>query len=208
MLARVMQLEIERRVISVSSDMRLLVLILAATLTSVTAGAQEIRGQGAHADGPVPFNLPISLDKIRQALSKPAEPLKGVNITDQPTFHVDITEQQKFEEMLSKIHFETGGPQVVGGNYAYEEQRRLFPPIANPLVQPYAAFKTGELATIAVEGLVEKFVAEPLAHSLSALIREKVEREAREEVARALAEYWAARAGATRISANSAETKE
>jgi len=172
--------------------MRLLALLFGLLLLAATATAQEAQAQAP------PLNLPISLDKIREALSQPApaEPLKGLTIADAPTFRVDITEQQKFEDLLAKIKFEAPGPQVAGGIYAYEQYQRLFPPINNPLVQPYAAFTAGQLATLGVEALIEKFVADKMAHVVGPALRAQAEREAREEVARALAEYWAARAPA------------
>jgi len=81
------------------------------------------------------------------------------------------------------------GPQVAGGIYAYEQYERVFPRINNPLAQPYGAFTTGQVATLAVEALIEKYVAEKMAKVVGAALREQAERDAREEVARALAEY-------------------
>ena len=93
-----------------------------------------------------------------------------------------------------EFHFDRlSGPQVAGGNYAYEQYQRLFPPINNPLVQPYAAFTGGQLATLAVEALIEKYVADKMKNVVGPALRAQAEREAREEVARALAQYWAAR---------------
>ena len=167
--------------------MRLLTLLLGALLVAATVAAQEPQAP--------PLNLPISLDKIREALSKPApaEPLKGLSVADAPTFRVDVSEQQKFEDLFAKIKFDAPGPQVAGGIYAYEQNQRLIPPINNPLVQPYAAFSSGQLATLGVEALIEKFVAEKMAHLVGPALRAQAEREAREEVARALTAYWAAR---------------
>jgi hypothetical protein len=142
---------------------------------------------------PAPLNLPVSLDKIREGLSQPApaEPLKGLGPGEQPTFRVTISEQQKFEQMLSKIKWDPPGPQVAGGIYAYEQQERMFPRINNPRVQPYSAFTTGEVATLAVEALIEKYVAEKMKNVVGTALREQAEREARDEVARSLAAYWA-----------------
>ena len=144
---------------------------------------------------PAPLNLPISLDKIREGLSQPApaETLKGLGPGEQPTFRVIVSEQQKFEAMLSKIKWDPPGPQVAGGIYAYEQQERLFPRINNPRVQPYSAFTTGEVATLAVEALIEKYVAEKMKNVIGTALREQAEREAREEVARTLAAYQASR---------------
>lgn len=174
----------------VKQDMRIVALLFGSLLLASTVTAQE----GTRP----PLNLPISLDKIRQALSQPGPtaPLKGLNVADAPTFHVSVTEQQKAEDLIAKIKFDAPGPQVAGGNYAYEQYQRLFPPINNPLVQPYAAFTGGQLATLAVEALIEKFVADKMAHVVGPALRAQAEREAREEVARALAAYWAERASA------------
>jgi len=168
--------------------MRLLTVLLMALLTTASATAQET----------TPLNLPISIDKIREGLSQPlpAEPLKGLTAAEQPTFRVHITEQQRFEELIAKIKFDPPGPQVAGGIYAYEQQQRLFPRIDNPRVQPYAAFTTGEIATLAVEALIEKFVAEKMAHVIGGALRAQAEREAREEVTRAMAAYRASQSAA------------
>jgi len=141
-----------------------------------------------------PLNLPVSLDRIRESLSQPppVERLKGLNPAEQPTFRVNITEQQKFEQLLATIKWEPAGPVVAGGIYAYEQQERLFPRINNPRVQPYGAFTTGEVTTLAVEALIEKYVAEKMAHVVGTALREQAEREARDEVARAIAAYRAA----------------
>jgi hypothetical protein len=170
--------------VDVKQDMRLL---LGSLLLSVTVAAQETQAP--------PLNLPISLDRIRGALSRPApaEPLKGLTLADAPTFRVDVTEQQKFEDLLAKIKFEAPGPQVAGGIYAYEQYQRVFPPINNPLAQPYAAFSSGQLVTLGIEALIEKYVAEKMSGVVGPALRAQAEREAREEVARTLAAYWAAR---------------
>jgi len=171
--------------------MRVLTLLFASLLVAGSVQAQERAS--------TPLNLPISLDKIKQALAQPgpAEPLKGLNVGDAPTFRVDITEPQKFENLFAKIAFETPGPQIAGGNRAYDEYRRLFPPIDNPLVQPYAAFSTGQTATLAVEALIEKYVAEKMAAVVGTALREQAERAAREEVQRSLAAYWASKSPTT-----------
>ena len=138
------------------------------------------------------YSLPVSLDKIRGALSQPApaEPLKGLN-DPPPTFKVEIQEQQKFDDLLSKLKFDKGGPPVPGGIDAYEQYQRAFPRVDNPLAQPYAGFSTGELMTLSVEALIEKYVAQKMAHVVGNALRAQAEREAREEVARSLAQFWA-----------------
>ena len=181
--------------------MKLVSLLIAAFVTAVPAGAQETKPAtpGETLKEPAPLSLPISLDKIREGLLQPvpAEPLKGLIPAEMPTFHVNITEQQKLEDLLAKIKFETPGPQVAGGIYAYEQQQRLFPRIDNPRVQPYGAFTTGQVATLAIEALIEKYVAEKMAHLVGDALRSQAEREAREEVARSLAAYWASQSASS-----------
>jgi hypothetical protein len=136
--------------------------------------------------------LPVSLEKIREALAQPppTEVLKGLN--EQPTFRLEVLERQRFEQLMDKIKFETGGPVVAGGRDAYDQQQRLFPRIDNPRLQPYGAFSTGEILTLGVEAVVAKYVAQKMAHVFSDVLRAQAEREAREEVARSLAAFWAA----------------
>jgi len=138
------------------------------------------------------LNLPVSFDKIRAGLSQPApaEPLKGLN-DPPPTFKVEIQEQQKFDQLVSKLKFDKGGPPVPGGRDAYEQYQRLFPRVDNPLVQPYAGFSTGEMTTLAIEALIEKYLAQKMANVVGTALREQAEREAREEVARSLAQFQA-----------------
>jgi hypothetical protein len=196
MLAWLVQFQDCGSIVDVRGHMKLGSLFLAALVTAVPVWAQEAQPATPPVETPrepAPLNLPISLDKIREGLLQPvpAEPLKGLTPAEAPTFHVNITEQQKFEDLLAKIKFDPPGPQVAGGIYAYEQQQRLFPRIDNPRVQPYGAFTTGQVATLAVEALIEKYIAEKMAHVVGDALRAQAEREAREEVARAIAGYWA-----------------
>ena len=139
---------------------------------------------------PATPSVPVSLDRIREALAQapPAEPLKGLN--EQPTFRLQIQERQKINLLMDSIKFDGGGgPEVAGGRANYEMQRLLFPPVDNPRVQPYAAFSTGEILTLAAEALVEKLVAQKVSHLFSGMLGAQTEREAREEVARSLAAF-------------------
>jgi hypothetical protein len=171
--------------------MRLPTVFLLALLTAASATAQEPAS-------PTPLNLPISFDKVRDGLlqTQPAEPLKGLTAAEQPTFRVHITEQQKFEDLIAKIKYDPPGPQVAGGVYYYDQYQRLFPRINNPLAQPFAAFTGGELTTLAVEALIEKYIVEKMAHVVGGALRAQAEREAREEVAHAMAAYWASQSAA------------
>ena len=176
--------------------MRLIALLVTAILWSGEGFAQQPQPSvpaekpSSSQDGPA-LTLPVSLEKIREALSqpRPSEPLKGLN--EPPTFRLEIQERQKFEALMAKIKFDKPGPVVAGGLDAYEQQQRLFPRIDNPRLQPYGAFSTGEIMTLGVEALVEKYVAQKMAHVFGDALRAQAEREAREEVARALAGFWA-----------------
>jgi hypothetical protein len=157
-----------------------------------TSSAQDAnQGQPKDKD-PADLDLPVSLDKIREALAQPppSEPLKGMN--EQPTFRLQVQERQRFEQLMEHIKFDTGGPVVPGGRDMYDQQQRLFPRVDNPRVQPYGAFSTGEILTLGVEAFVEKYVAQKMAHVFSDTLRAQAEREARAEVARALAGFLAA----------------
>jgi hypothetical protein len=156
------------------------------------AGAQQPASDADKASPTAP-SLPVSLDRIRDALAQapPAEPLKGLN--EQPTFRLQIQERQKINQLMDSIRFDGGGgPEVAGGRANYDMQRLLFPPVDNPLLQPYAAFNTGQVLTLAAEALVAKLVAEKVSRIFGGMLRAQAEREAREEVARALAAFQAA----------------
>lgn len=180
--------------------MRLFTLLVTAIFFGTPALAQQVQqvqpsscaaGLSAPKDT-CDLNLPVSLDKIREALADaPAEPLKGLDV--KPHFRVEIQERQKFEALLETLKF-NGGPAIPGGLYLYEQQQRLFPKVDNPLLQPYAAFNQGELLQVMITTLVEKYLAARLAGIVTNAERAIAEEEARKEVARALEEFWAAQA--------------
>jgi hypothetical protein len=136
-----------------------------------------------------PSNLPVSLDRIRDQLKlTPALALRGLH--EEGMFKVQIQERQKIEELLATLDFKTG-PTPAGGLYAAELQRITRPPNESPLSQPYAAFTTGELLTIAVENLVAKHLGGRALNAVSAAERQRAEQAAREEVSRSMAEFCA-----------------
>jgi hypothetical protein len=152
-------------------------------------GAQQPASEADKASATAP-SLPVSLDRIREALAQapPTEPLKGLN--EQPTFRLQIQERQKINQIMDSIKFDGGGgPEVAGGRANYEMQRLLFPPVDNPLFQPYAVFTTGQVLTLAAEALVEKLVVQKMSRVFGGILRAQAEREAREEVARSLAAF-------------------
>jgi len=163
--------------------------LLGLLLMGTPAGAQQPAPDTDKASPAAP-SVPVSLDRIREALAQapPADSLKGLN--EQPTFRLQVQERQKINQLMDSIRFDGGGgPEVFGGRSNYEMQRLLFPPVDNPLVQPYAAFNTGQILTLAAEALVAKLATEKMSKVFGGMLRAQAEREAREEVARSLAEF-------------------
>lgn len=156
------------------------------TKAQASAAARAADGSGT-TKGP---SLPVSLEHIREGLKRQATEslLKRAEIP--ADFRVHIIEQQKLDDMLSKLDFKSGvGPIPAGGIYAYEQQRRLFNPVDQPLAQPYSAFSGGELITIALQNLVARYLGGALIDSISDAERARAERAAREEVERDITTY-------------------
>lgn len=185
--------------------MRLCALLFTATLAASPAPAQpaasppvspaeEPASAGQDTDAakgepqPAPeLNLPVSLDKIREGLQqKPGLSLRAID--ERPTFRVQILERQKIEELLATLNFKTG-PTPAGGVYMAEQQRLMFNPVDRPLMQPYAAFNTGQLLTILIENLVGKYLGGKAVNAVSKMERERAEANAKEEVRAAVAQY-------------------
>jgi hypothetical protein len=172
-----------------------LILMLPLLLASL-AGAGEASAQSGTPSTQTPADppansgsLPVSLDRIREGLSQP-----GLQLQTEipPDFRIAILEQQKLDDMLSKIDF-SGGPVPAGGLYAYEQQRRLFDPVRRPLMQPYAAYNGGQLITVALENLLAQYLGRPLLDAAAGAARARDEQAAKEEVAQAIAAYCARR---------------
>lgn len=187
--------------------MRLIALLFTATLAASPAMAQPASsppvspaGEPASAtqdtksttkpqtDDKTPaLNLPVSLDNIREGLER-APALSLRTLDERPTFRLQILERQKIEELLATLNFKAG-PTPAGGVYMYEQQRQMFNPVDRPLMQPYAAFSTGELLTILIENLVGKYLGGKAIESVSKMERARAEANAREEVRAAVAQY-------------------
>jgi hypothetical protein len=177
--------------------MRLIALLLTGFLAATPLGAQQAETSSPAASSSSngePKNgsaLPVSLDKIREGLDRPASSsqlLKAMDKLEKPDFKVEVREKQKIEELISTLDFKAG-PTPAGGIYAFEQQRMLTPSVDNPLAQPYAAFSQGQLTTILVENLVGKYLAGKAADAISKTQRESAEATARREVEEAIAEY-------------------
>jgi hypothetical protein len=165
-------------------------LMVGALLSARAAGAQAVATADAAQDPPAQ-DLPVSLDRIREQLKRPPESLLR-NLDVKPDFSVQIEEQRRLDEIMSKLSFKSG-PAPAGGLYSYQQQRQLFNPVDHPLQQPYAAFSGGELITIAIENLIGKYLGGRARGALSSAERSHAEAEARQDVDRAVAEYCAGR---------------
>jgi hypothetical protein len=180
--------------------MRLIALVLAvlAAPLPVSAGApappvQEPTSSSAQ---DTPLNLPVSLDKIKGALTgTPIVPLRGLD--EKPLFKIEVREKQqiKIDDLLASIDYKSG-PAVPGGLYGYEQNRLAFPAVDNPMHQPYAAFNQAELLTLVVENLAAKYLGGRALDAVSNAERARAEQAARDEVQRALAEFWTQKAAA------------
>jgi hypothetical protein len=174
--------------------MRLVSLVVAATLVSGPTAAQNGDSQQtatrAGVADVVRLDLPVSLERIRDTLSRlPTTPvLRGLD--RKPDFTVSIEERQRLEELYRSLEVKLG-PAVPGGLYAYEQQRLLFNKTDHPLEQPYAAFSGGELITLAIEGLIQQYVGSRITNAISKAERARAEKAARQEVTRAIAEFCA-----------------
>lgn len=178
--------------------MRLMALVFTAILTAAPARAQqapasaamdaETRDQDKEQDAkPQSLNLPVSLDRIKEQLQQ--TPALQIHTPDeQAMFRVQILERQKIEELLATLKFKK--EYVPAGGIAMQEQQRvMFPPVDNPLVQPLAAFNQGELLTILIENLVGKYLGGKALHAVSSAERARAEAAAREEVRTAVEQY-------------------
>lgn len=137
-----------------------------------------------------PLDLPISLDRIRELLSKPA-PLQQ-SLLKRPTFKIEVEEQHHVQELLSALAVQSkASPAPPGGLYGYETQRVMLSSLSTPMMQPYAAFSGGQLLTLAFEALLTKYLGWRALDAITAADRARAEAAAHAEVARAIVEYCA-----------------
>src|SRR5262245_59412918 len=138
--------------------MRLELLAFAALLFASPAAAQNGTSPPANAESKTQdapsLNLPVSLDNIREALSRPPA---LVGLDRKPDFSVTVEQRQRLEELFRSLELKMGPPPP-GGLYAYEQQRLLFNKTDHPLVQPYSEFSGGQLITLAIENLVGRYL--------------------------------------------------
>lgn len=180
--------------------MRLIALLFTGCLAATSAAAQTAQPPSTAgnpssvtdaAAAPASPELPVSLDRIRDALDRPAasgQLLRALDKDRQPDFRVNVLEKRKIDELIATLDFK-GGPTPAGGVYAFEQQRMLVPSVDNPLAQPYAAFNQGQLMTILVENLVGKYFAGKALSAITKAQRENAEAAARREVEEAIVDY-------------------
>jgi len=184
--------------------MRLMTLVLTAVLAASPVGAQETPASTA-ADNPAPqaaapaaqkpdLNLPVSIEKIKEALQQPPSILSLRTTDERAMFRVEIVERMRIEELLASIFLKTtpgplGGYAPAGGLYGYEQQRQMFNSVDNPMRQPYSAFNTGELLTILVENLAGRYLGGKALEAVSAAERARAEATAKDEVRAAVTHY-------------------
>jgi hypothetical protein len=191
--------------LDVLTRMRLMALVFAASVASAplsaaqppaaaTPSVQEPRSSSAQ---DAPPSLPVSLDKIKDALNVPPSLLPLLGLNDKPTFRIEVREKQqiKIDDLLASMDFKSG-PAVPGGLYGYEQNRLAFPAVDNPLRQPYAAFSQSELLTIAIENLAGNYLGGRALNAVTSAERAHAEQAARDEVQRELADFWAQKAAA------------
>jgi hypothetical protein len=141
--------------------------------------------------------LPVSLDRIRDGLERPAPGRLFVRqflkeLDKMPDFRIDTEGRRKIDELLATLDFKSG-PTPAGGIYAFEQQRITTPAVDNPLAQPYAAFNQGQLLTILIENLAGKYLAGRAADAITKSVRERAEATARKDVEDSVSEYCAAK---------------
>lgn len=147
-----------------------MLVIVIALLTGGPARAAQTAGTD-----PQPPALPVSLDRVRAALERsPRQTLKIAAPT--PDFRVEIKEDQRFRELLPPWLDFRSGPIPPGGLYAFEQKARLSSP-------------WGGVPIVSVDLLA---IGHSIANGISRARRAHAEAAAREEVQRALDDFWLA----------------
>jgi hypothetical protein len=182
--------------------MRLIPLLVAALLLCAPASAQESRpssaggSQSPGEDVGTPA-LPVSLDRIRDGLTHAPEHPSLRGLSERADFTITIQENMKdrlaFQKRLEQMDF-SGGPTPAGGVYVYEQQRMLSRMNRPYELQPLAGFTGGEMVQVAITSVLSKLLGAQLANLFKGL-SSSGDRDAREQVERAVAEYCAQQPG-------------
>lgn len=174
--------------------MRLILLLVGGILASTTAVAQPSQPSSSAStpQDATAADLPVSLDRIRELLSRaPAESVL-LGLDRQPDFKVTVEERRFLKDILESLDVKTA-PAPPGGLYAHEMQQQVWNTRNSPLVRPYAAFTSGELAQVSLTSILGSIVAKYLTHKVLNLSRTEAEQLAREDVRRAIDEYCSGR---------------
>jgi hypothetical protein len=132
--------------------------------------------------------LPVSLERIRKGLArKPVLTLPPLEKPPDFRSEVEVWGRDLFRPEDLKP-----GPIPAGGSYQAEMQRLYWNPVDNPLRQPYAAFNQGQLLFLAAQSTINTLIARQVNKGIVRLSNWYQEEKAREEVARAMAEFCAA----------------
>ena len=174
--------------------MRLILLLVAVMLASAQAVARpsQTSSPASPSQDASSADLPVSVDRIRELLARaPAESvLRGLD--RQPDFQITVEERRFLKDILESLDVKTA-PAPPGGLYAYEIQQQVWNTRNSPLVRPYAAFTSGELAQVSLTSILGALVTRYLTHGVMNLSRTEAENLAREDVRRAIDEYCSGR---------------
>lgn len=176
------------------THMRLMLLLVAGILASAPAVAHPTQSSppaSTPQDG-TSSDLPVSVDRIRELLSRAPTESVLLGLDRQPDFKVTVEERRFLKDILESLDVKTA-PAPPGGLYAYEMQQQVWNTRNSPLVRPYAAFTSGELAQVSLTSILGALVAKYLAHGVMNLSRTEAERLAHEDVRRAIEEYCSGR---------------
>ena len=176
------------------THMRLILLLVGGILATTTAVAQPSQPSSSAStpQDATAADLPVSLDRIRELLSRAPVESVLLGLDRQPDFKVTVEERRFLKDILESLDVKTA-PAPPGGLYAHEMQQQVWNTRNSPLVRPYAAFTSGELAQVSLTSILGSIVAKYLTHKVLNLSRTEAEQLAREDVRRAIDEYCSGR---------------
>ena len=166
-------------------------LLLIASLALAPQQGSSPQGNGApvaaeQPPAPVldPDDLPISVEKIQRALSRPP----AIRVTEQrPVFRIEVFGRKpSIEEILGRDFLR--GP--VGGGMTHQEFLNMVTPKD---VQGYAAFDNKQAAVVAVTSFALQYALAKAIKKFQEAKKEREQEEARREVEEALAALRQAR---------------
>lgn len=165
---------------------------------SAPAGSSSADAKASQTEDAKPPALNLTPERLRELADQPA-PLQQ-SLVERPTFRIQVEERQRFLTLLRTPEPPDpldNRPPPPGGVYGYEVQRIALGTInhGGTRMEPYAAFSGKEALTLAIEGLITKYLGGRALSSLTDFERARAEAAAREEAARAVREYCAEQIG-------------